>query len=69
MIEGLLLDAQRRGIKVILVTYDVGQARRLAKDVVFLNHGRVIEHQDSESFFTNPHSESARAFLRGGLVL
>ena len=69
MIEGLLLDAQRRGIKVILVTHDVGQARRLAKDVVFLNHGRVIEHQDSESFFTNPHSESARAFLRGGLVL
>ncbi|MEM8575019.1 MAG: phosphate ABC transporter ATP-binding protein [Pseudomonadota bacterium] len=69
MIEELLLDAQRRGIKVILVTHDVGQARRLAKDVVFLNHGRAIEHQDSESFFTTPRSESARAFLRGGLVL
>lgn len=69
VIERLLLDAQRRGIKVILVTHDVGQARRLAEDVVFLNHGRAIEHQDSESFFANPHSESARAFLRGGLVL
>ncbi len=39
-IEGLLIDAQHRGIKVVLVTHDVGQARRLAQDVVFLHHGR-----------------------------
>jgi tungstate transport system ATP-binding protein len=68
-IERLLLDAQRRGIKVILVTHDVGQARRLAHDVIFLHHGRVIEHQDTESFFASPQSESARGFLSGGLVL
>lgn len=68
-IERLLLDAQRRGIKVILVTHDVGQARRLAHDVIFLHHGRVIEHQDAESFFAKPQSEGARAFLSGGLVL
>jgi tungstate transport system ATP-binding protein len=68
-IEQLLLDAQRRGIKVILVTHDVGQARRLAEDVIFLHHGRAIEHQDTESFFADPQSEGARAFLRGGLVL
>lgn len=68
-IERLLLDAQRRGIKVILVTHDIGQARRLAHDVIFVHHGRVIEHQDVESFFAAPRSESARAFLGGGLVL
>jgi len=68
-IERLLLDAQRRGIKVILVTHDVGQARRLAHDVMFLHHGRVIEHQDAESFFEDTQSEGARAFLSGGLVL
>ena len=68
-IERLLLDAQRRGIKVILVTHDVGQARRIAHDVIFLHHGRAIEHQDSDSFFADPHSDEARAFLRGGLVL
>jgi tungstate transport system ATP-binding protein len=68
-IERLLLDAQRRGIKVILVTHDVGQAQRLAHDVIFLHHGRVIEHQASASFFNDPRSEGARAFLRGGLVL
>lgn len=68
-IERLLLDAQRRGIKVILVTHDVGQAQRLAHDVVFLHHGRVIEHQSSADFFETPRSEGARAFLSGGLVL
>ncbi len=68
-IERLLLDAQRRGIKVILVTHDIGQARRLAHDVMFLHHGRVIEHQDAESFFGDTQSEGARAFLSGGLVL
>ena len=68
-IERLLLEAQRGGIKVVLVTHDVGQAQRLAHDVVFLHRGRVIEHQDSSSFFNGPRSDSARAFLRGGLVL
>jgi len=68
-IERLLLDAQRAGIKVILVTHDVGQARRLAYDVIFLHHGRVIEHLDTESFFEDPRSDDARAFLSGGLIL
>jgi tungstate transport system ATP-binding protein len=68
-IERLLLDAQRRGIKVILVTHDVGQARRLAHDVIFLHHGRAVEHQEAESFFAEPRSEGAQSFLSGGLVL
>lgn len=68
-IEELLVDAQRRGIKVLMVTHDVGQARRLARDVVFLHHGRVVEHQPAKSFFDHPKSETARAFLAGGLVL
>ena len=68
-IEGLLIDAQHRGIKIIVVTHDVGQARRLAQDVVFLHHGRVSEHGAANSFFKRPDSEAARAFLAGGLVL
>jgi tungstate transport system ATP-binding protein len=68
-IEELLLDAQRRGIKVIMVTHDVGQARRLARDVVFLHHGRIVEHQAAKDFFEHSKSEPARAFLAGALVL
>jgi tungstate transport system ATP-binding protein len=68
-IEEVLIDAQRRGIKIIVVTHDVGQARRLAQDVIFLHHGRIIEHDEAKSFFERPQSEAARAFLAGGLVL
>jgi tungstate transport system ATP-binding protein len=68
-IEGLLIDAQHRGIKIIVVTHDVGQARRLAQDVVFLHHGRVSEHGMAKIFFKRPDSDAARAFLAGGLVL
>lgn len=69
LIERLLIEAQRRGIKIVLVTHDVGQARRLAHDVMFLHHGRVIEHAAAKDFFDRPRSEVARAYVAGGLVL
>jgi tungstate transport system ATP-binding protein len=68
-IEELLIDAQSRGIKIIVVTHDVGQARRLARDVIFLHHGQVVEHQSAKGFFDQPESETARAFIAGALVL
>lgn len=68
-IERLLIGAKQRGIKVIVVTHDVGQARRLAQDVIFMHHGRVIEHQPAPRFFREPVSEVARSFVGGGLVL
>jgi tungstate transport system ATP-binding protein len=68
-IERLLIDAKHRGIKVIVVTHDVGQARRLAQDIIFLHHGRLIEHQPARRFFERPLSDTARGFISGGLVL
>jgi tungstate transport system ATP-binding protein len=68
-IEELLIDAQRRGIKIIVVTHDVGQARRLAREIIFLHHGRIVEQQAAKCFFDQPQSDKARAFLAGGLVL
>jgi tungstate transport system ATP-binding protein len=68
-IERLLVDARSRGIKVIAVTHDVGQARRLAQEIVFLHHGKLIEHQPASRFFREPKSDVARAFVEGGLVV
>ena len=68
-IERLLIGAKHSGIKVIVVTHDVGQARRLAQDIIFLHHGRLIEHQPAPRFFEQPDSDVARAFIAGGLVL
>ena len=68
-IERVLIDAKHRGIKVIVVTHDVGQARRLAQDIIFLHHGRLIEHQPAGRFFERPLSDAARGFISSGLVL
>ncbi|MGB2931737.1 MAG: phosphate ABC transporter ATP-binding protein, partial [Methyloceanibacter sp.] len=68
-IERLLIEAKHRGIKVIVVTHELGQARRLAQDVIFVHHGRMIEHQPAPCFFEQPESDAARAFMAGGLVL
>ena len=54
--------------KIVLVTHDIGQARRLADDVIFLHHGRVVEHCRAAQFFASARSEAARAFLDGRIV-
>ena len=68
-IELIVQDVARRGVKVIFVTHDVGQARRLADDVVFLASGRVVEQGAAERFFDAPRTPEAAAYLRGHLVL
>jgi tungstate transport system ATP-binding protein len=68
-IETIVSGASARGIKIILVTHDVGQARRLADDVVFMHRGRLIERREANEFFAQPASTEARAFLAGQLVL
>jgi len=55
------------GTKIVMTTHDLGQARRLADDIVFLQAGRVTEHTPAEEFFEEPRSAEARAFLKGDL--
>ncbi|MBU1210786.1 MAG: ATP-binding cassette domain-containing protein [Alphaproteobacteria bacterium] len=69
LIEGIVVDAGRSGVRIVFVTHDIGQARRLADDVVFLHRGRVAEHSVSQDFFRTPASEAARDFLAGRIVL
>ncbi len=68
-IEMLVQDARRAGVKVLLVTHDAGQARRIADSVVFIHAGRVCEHTPSKTFFDQPASGQARDYLAGKLVL
>jgi tungstate transport system ATP-binding protein len=50
-IERLIQGAHEHGTKVVLVTHDAGQARRLADEIVFLCEGRVEDHGTAERFF------------------
>lgn len=68
-IEKLVLQASNNGTKIVLVTHDIGQARRLAFDVVFLHQGFAHEHSPAETFFTEPQSLEAMAYLKGELLV
>ncbi|RMF39439.1 MAG: ATP-binding cassette domain-containing protein [Alphaproteobacteria bacterium] len=67
-IEAILTAAKQTGTRLIFTTHDIGQARRLADNVVFLLHGRVHEHAPAAVFFDRPETAEARAFLNGDIV-
>ena len=68
-IESAVLGVRRSGTKVIFVSHDLGQAQRLADDVVFLHRGKLQEHSSAAVFFNSPESDAARSYLAGDLVL
>ncbi|MGR3514748.1 MAG: ATP-binding cassette domain-containing protein [Paracoccaceae bacterium] len=68
LIERILQPIISNGVRVLLVTHDAMQARRLADDVVFLSEGQVREHRPAAEFFETPKSAAARAYLEGRLL-
>jgi len=68
-IEDMVRSARQSGVKVLLVSHDIGQAKRLADEVLFLHLGQVVEHAPAGQFFATPRSRQAQAYLQGKLVL
>lgn len=68
-IEALIQRSHDNGTKIVLVTHDLGQAERIADDVIFMAKGRITETGPAESFFSGPQSDEARAYLSGQLVI
>ena len=66
--ERIIQDISSQGCKIVMATHDLGQARRLAGEVVFLHRGRVWEHSPAGQFFETPATPEAAAFLRGDLL-
>jgi len=67
-VEGIIDGIAKSGTKIVMTTHDLGQARRLAGDVIFLHRGRVAERTPATEFFSMPRSDAARAFLQGDLT-
>jgi tungstate transport system ATP-binding protein len=67
-VESMIAEFVRDGIRIVMTTHDLGQARRLANEVVFLNRGTLIEQAPVATFFDQPRTEEAAAFLRGDLL-
>ena len=68
-IEDILHAVTARGVKVVMSTHDLGQARRLRGDVMLMHRGQVIEHQTAAEFFTQPKTDHARQFVAGELLV
>ena len=67
-VEEIVARLAALGTKIVMTTHDLGQARRLAGDIVFLHAGRVVERAPAETFFAGPAAPEAAAFLRGDLL-
>lgn len=66
-VERIVREIRTEGAKVLMTTHNLGQATRLADDIVFLAAGRVQEHAPAQRFFARPQSPAARAYLQGEL--
>lgn len=66
-VERLIRVIADDGCSIVMVTHHLGQARRLADDIVFVDAGRITEHTLVADFFAAPRSEQAGHYLRGEL--
>jgi tungstate transport system ATP-binding protein len=67
--EDVVQSIVARGIKIVMSTHDLGEARRLAGEIVMLHKGRVIETCAASSFFNAPQTVEAGKFLSGDLLV
>jgi len=67
-IESLLQNCVAGGTTIMMSTHDLGQAKRLAKDIYFLNKGTLESVQSAKTFFIKPLSQNASKFIAGDIV-
>ncbi len=67
-VEGIIEAIHNSGTKIVMTTHDLAQARRLADDIIFIHHGRLVERGPAAAFFERPSTEPAMAFIHGELL-
>jgi tungstate transport system ATP-binding protein len=66
-VETIVDRIRDSGTKVVMTTHNLGQARRLGDEILFISAGRVTEHSPVERFFEQPSTAEAVAFVKGEL--
>lgn len=69
MIESLITTAHGRGMGIVMVSHDRGQAQRLAEDILFMHGGQIVERGPGPRVLGAPSSGAARAWMAGELYL
>ena len=65
IVEEMIANASQQGTKVIFITHDIRQAKRIADDILFIHQGRLLSHNSAVEFFRKPGSIEAQAYLDG----
>jgi glutamate/aspartate transport system ATP-binding protein len=59
----VMVGLAQEGMTMMVVTHEMGFARKVADRIIFMDHGRIVEDSPTQAFFTRPDSERAREFL------
>ena len=59
----VMVNLAKSGMTMVVVTHEMGFARRVADRVIFMDAGQIVEDAASQTFFSKPETERARAFL------
>ncbi len=65
IVENMVDEVSRTGTKIVFVTHDIRQTRRVADDILFIHQGRILAHKPTREFFRDPGSDQAQAYLDG----
>jgi tungstate transport system ATP-binding protein len=68
-IEDIVRAVGERGVKVVMATHDLGEAKRIAGEIVLMHRGGVIESGPADAFFAAPATKEARKFIAGELLV
>ena len=66
-VETIIDAIHRAGTKIVMTTHNLGQARRLGDEILFLHQGRLLERASADTFFSHPATGEAAAFIKGEL--
>ncbi|GAH42116.1 unnamed protein product, partial [marine sediment metagenome] len=64
----VMINLAKEGMTMIVVTHEMGFAREVANEIIFMDEGKIIERGTDESFFKNPKSERTKDFLSKILI-
>ena len=63
-VERIIGDIAASGARILMTTHNLGQARRIAEQIVFIDRGRIVEQTPVDVFFRQPRTEAAQRFLK-----
>jgi tungstate transport system ATP-binding protein len=68
-IEDIVRAVSETGVKVVMATHDLGEARRLAGEILLLHRGELLESSPVQKFFADPSTDAAKRFIAGELLI